>query len=219
MSCGGGSDSIESDPDKQNEAPSVPAQVFPLNNTLCIDNTVNFEWEPSIDQEQNPVEYRLEIAEDNSFSPSIINQTVNSTLRAVILERGKRFYWRVKAIDSNRAESAYSTPAQFIVEADAVSNYAPFAPVLVLPKMNSEIDGLTATLSWTSSDADEDVLSYDVYLDTVNPPIAKVSENQLATSFDTGTLAAATTYYFRVNVKDGKGVTTVGPVWSFTTKL
>lgn len=219
ISCGKDSDDLANlEPEKENEAPSVPVKVFPLNNTLCIDNTVIFEWEPSIDPEQNPVGYRLEIAENDSFSPLIINQTVNSISRVVTLDKGKTFYWRVKAVDSNRAESDYSSPAQFIVEGDAVSNYAPFAPVLVLPEMDSEIDGLTTTLSWTSSDADEDVLNHDVYLDIINPPVAKVSENQLATTFDTGALSAATTYYFRVNVKDGKGVTTVGPVWSFTTK-
>lgn len=220
MSCGGGSDdSPEPDPEKENEAPSIPVQVYPLNNTVCIDNNVVFEWEASTDPEQGSVTYKLEIAENNSFSPFITNETVTSTSKIVSLTKGKSFYWRVKAIDNKADESAYSSAAQFIVEGEAVANHAPFAPTLVLPEMDSEIDGLTATLSWTSSDPDDgDSVSHDVYFDTVNPPVVKVSENQSATNFDVNSLSAATTYYFKVNVKDDNGNTTIGPVWSFKTK-
>ncbi|WP_147676490.1 fibronectin type III domain-containing protein [Algibacter pacificus] len=220
MSCGGGSDdSIEPEPEKENEAPSMPVGVYPLNNTLCIDNNVVFEWEAATDPENNSLRYKIEVAENNSFSPLTFSETLNSTTKTIVLEKGKTLYWRVKAIDNKAAESAYSSAAQFVVEGEAVSNHAPFAPALVAPEMNSEIDGLTCTLSWTSSDPDEgDSLNYDVYFDTVNPPVSKVSENQSSTTFDIGSLLAATTYYFRVNVKDDNGGTTIGQVWSFNTK-
>jgi hypothetical protein len=220
MACGGGSDdSVDLEPEKENEAPSKPVQVYPLNNTVCIDNSIIFEWEASTDPEQSSVRYKLEVAENNSFSSLISNETVTSTSKLVMLTKGKTFYWRVKAIDNKAAESAYSSTAQFIVEGEALANHAPFAPSLVLPEMNSEIDGLTTTLSWMSSDPDEDdSLKHDVYFDTVNPPVSKVSENQSATTFDTVSLSATTTYYFRVNVKDDNGGTTIGQVWSFKTK-
>lgn len=219
MACGGGSDNKpEPEPEIVNEAPSAPVQVYPLHNTLCIGNTVVFEWEASIDPENNSVGYKLEIAENNSFAPLISNQTVFSTTKIVTLDKGRTYYWRVKGIDNKAAESAYSSTAQFVVEGDAVSNHAPFAPTLVLPKMDAEIDGLTTALKWTSSDPDNDALKHDVYLDTVNPPLLKVSEDQIDTTFDTGSLSAATTYYFKVHVKDENGSTTIGQVWSFKTK-
>ncbi|WP_418262508.1 hypothetical protein [Flavobacterium faecale] len=217
LSCGGGSDD-GFEPEPENMAPSTPMQVYPLNNTLCIDNNVVFEWVASTDPEQGALRYKLEIAENNTFSPLFINETITSTSRNVNLTKGKLFYWRVKAIDNKSAESAYSNVAQFQIEGEAIVNRAPLAPTLVLPTMNSEIPGFATTLSWKSSDPDNDSLTHDVYFDTVNPPLVKVSENQSATTFTTGFLTAATTYYFRVNVKDNKGVTTIGPVWSFKTK-
>lgn len=196
----------------------MPVQVYPLNNTLCIDNNVAFDWQASTDPEQGALRYKLEIAESNDFSTLIINETITSTSRIISLTKGKTFYWRVKAIDNKFAESAYSNVAQFLIEGEAVANSAPLAPTLVSPALNSEIPGFVTTLSWRSSDPDNDSLTHDVYFDTVNPPVIKVSENQSTSTFDTGILTFATTYYFRVNVKDNKGGTTIGPVWSFKTK-
>jgi hypothetical protein len=60
-------------------------------------------------------------------------------------------------------------------------------------------------------------VSHDVYLDTVNPPAA-FQGNQTSTSFaPPAPLTPNTTYYWRIDEKDGSGGTTAGDVWSFTT--
>jgi len=58
--------------------------------------------------------------------------------------------------------------------------------------------------------------SYDVYLDSANPPLTLVSSGQMGTSFDPGRLDELTTYYWRVVASNAAGVIT-GPVWQFTT--
>jgi len=70
---------------------------------------------------------------------------------------------------------------------------------------------LTQDLSWT---AGPNALSHDVYFGTVNPPPSQ--GNQAGTTFDTGTMANGTTYYWRIDEKNAGGTTT-GTVWSFTT--
>jgi hypothetical protein len=70
----------------------------------------------------------------------------------------------------------------------------------------------TATLSWT---AGVDANSHDVYFGTVNPP--PFIQNQTATTYNPGTMASGTTYYWRIDEKNGKGTTT-GTLWSFTTQ-
>lgn len=56
---------------------------------------------------------------------------------------------------------------------------------------------------------------YDVYLDTVNPPVTKVSDDQVARVY-VPTLALDTTYYLRIDAANALG-STEGDVLSFST--
>ncbi len=218
LSCSsGGGDNKEPEPE-ENIAPTVPIQVYPLNNTVCIDNNIVFEWNASTDSDGDRITYTIEIAENNSFSPISNTETSASESKLISLVKGKAYYWRIKATDSKSAASAYSPVMQFLTEGDGVSNHIPFAPSLISPILNSEIVGTSTVLSWLASDVDGDPLTYDVYLDTNTEPITKVAENQSATTYNATGLAASSTYYFKVVVKDDKGAASIGQVWSFTTE-
>jgi hypothetical protein len=143
---------------------------------------------------------------------------VKALSTTIFLDKGKAFYWRVKAIDSENAESGFSTSSQFLTEGDGVKNHLPFSPDLITPTANETIDGTSAILKWSAADVDNDTLTFDIYFDTASDPLTKVSENQLETTYAVSNLTAATTYYFKVVVKDGKGGETIGQVWSFSTK-
>ena len=71
---------------------------------------------------------------------------------------------------------------------------------------------LDQVLSWSSN---WQAQTYDVYLDTVTPPVTKVAADQRARSF-VPTLALGETYYWRVDAKNTIGTTT-GDVLSFST--
>lgn len=202
----------------ENMQPSIPAKIFPLNNTLCIDNAINFQWNASQDPEGDALSYRVQISDNVNFITVIENVTVsNETSTVITLEKGLSFYWRVKAIDVNNAESEYSEVSQFLTEGDPESNHLPFIPELISPVMATTISGTSTTLSWKSSDLDGDPLNFDVYLDTNTDPTTKVSENQTLTTFEATNLVANTTYYFKIVVKDDKGGATIGSVWNFST--
>ena len=66
-------------------------------------------------------------------------------------------------------------------------------------------------LSWTAGSGAD---SHDVCFGTVDPPPFVV--NQTSTTYDPGTMAAGTTYYWRITEKNVFGKTT-GSVWQFTT--
>jgi hypothetical protein len=70
---------------------------------------------------------------------------------------------------------------------------------------------LTADLSWTAGSG---ATSHDVYFGTSSP--GAFQGNQSTTTFDPGTMADNTTYYWRIDEKNSGGTTT-GIVWSFTT--
>lgn len=214
MNSCGGSDSID-----ENTAPTVPNQIFPLNNEICIENSVVFQWSKSTDADGDLVSYHVEVSEDNSFENLLKSETSFSESIIITLETGKAFFWRVKAIDHNSTESNYSPVMQFVTEGEGTVNHVPFPPTLVSPaNNNTEIEGTSMTINWTASDVDGDALSFDVYLDTKENPDTLVSENQTGTTYEAVALTAATKYYFKIVVKDDKGASSIGQIWSFTIK-
>lgn len=219
ISCGGGgSDGPTPTPEPTNTAPTVPTLVVPATSSLCINNIVAFEWSASTDTENNPIVYQLQIATDNQFGQIVSTSEISTRTHSVTLDKGKAYYWRVKATDSKNASSAYSGTFSFYTEGNAVANHLPFLPEVIQPETNTTITGTTAVLKWFASDADAaDVLTYDVYLGTTNPPTVKVAENRATSIFEAVSLQAATQYYWRIVVKDNKGGETRGQVWNFRT--
>lgn len=72
-----------------------------------------------------------------------------------------------------------------------------------------------ANLGWV---AGSNATSHDVYFGTSpSPGAGQFQGNQPGTSFDPGTMASSTTYYWRIDEKNQTGTTT-GNVWSFTTE-
>ena len=216
-SCGGGGSDTPPPPPPVNKAPTTPTLVYPTNNLLCIENPVLCEWTTSTDSNGDVITYQVEVAKNSSFTQD--KQTFNgqSITQAVSLEEDVAYYWRVKATDSNNASSSYSSVFKFYTYGEGVTNYVPFTPELVNPALNAVESGTTANLQWTADDVDtSDVLTFDVYFGTDNPPTEIVSENQSATNLEVN-LAATTTYYWKVVVKDGEGGQTIGQIWSFKT--
>jgi hypothetical protein len=216
-SCGGGGGDTPTPPPVVNTAPTVPILASPTNNSLCIDNVLNFTWNASTDSQGDAITYQIEVSKNTQFSPLAHNLSSTTTSKSITLEKGIAYYWRVKATDSKNASSNYSETFSLYTEGVGVTNYLPFSPVLVSPALNSVQTTANINLQWTASDVDtSDALTYDVYFGTANPPTAIVSANQSASSLSR-TVTASTKYYWKVTVKDNKGGQTIGQVWSFTT--
>ncbi|SHF93046.1 hypothetical protein SAMN05444372_101216 [Flavobacterium micromati] len=219
ISCGGGgSDEPAPAPEPVNTAPSIPTLVSPTNSKLCVSNALVLEWSASTDAENNPIVYQIQIATDNLFTQIVRTNEGTTRTFSITLEKGKAYYWRVKATDSKNAASAYSTTFNFYTEGIAVINYLPFLPSLIQPEINATILGATASLKWFASDVDaSDILTYDVFFGTTNPPTIKLVDSKSETTFNAISLQATTIYYWRVVVKDNKGGETRGQVWNFKT--
>lgn len=202
----------------KNTAPTTPTLVSPTNNKLCINNSVSFEWDFSIDAEKNPIIYQLQVSTDNQFSQNVNTIETTSNFQNIDLEKGKAYYWRVKATDNKNASSNYSSINNFYTEALALSNHLPFLPQIINPDNNSTIFSSDVTLRWSASDVDAaDVLSYDLYLGTDNPPTLKVGNAISADYLYISSLQYSRIYYWRIIAKDNKGAETIGQVWNFKT--
>ncbi len=74
-------------------------------------------------------------------------------------------------------------------------------------------------LTWTCADPDSmagDVPLYDVYFGAASqPPL--VDSGLVTNTYEPGALVVGAVYYWKIVAEDGRGDTTAGPVWSFTT--
>jgi len=216
-SCGGGGgEDPPPPPPPTNKAPSTPSLVEPTNNLLCIDNTVSFQWNAATDPEGDAITYQIQVSKNNQFTDIVQTLNGSETTRSISLEKGIAYYWRVKATDNKNASSSYSSAFQFYTEGEGITNHLPFSPVLVNPLLNAVEQGTTTSLQWTASDVDNDPLTFDIFFDTVNPPIAKEGDSQSATTLNVA-LNPSTNYYWKVVVKDDKGGQTIGQIWNFQT--
>ncbi len=211
VSCSSGGDEGDAQ-----TPPTIPSLVYPTNNLVCIDNTVELKWNASSDTQNDAITYQLDVATDNAFTKNVVTSTTTMLSKSLSLEKGKFYYWRVKAIDSNNKVGKYSSVYTFFTENQGIVNHLPFMPEIKTPVLHSSISGSTTTLSWTAVDADNDNLSYDVYLGTSNPPTQKVASDLSTATYEVSSLSAGTQYYWNIVVKDGKGGTTIGQVWSFS---
>lgn len=212
FSCGSGSDD-----NPKNTAPTTPTLVTPTDNKLCVDNTVIFQWNNSTDTSTDVITYQIQIAKDNQFSQIAKSTEGTANSQTIALEKNTAYYWRIKATDNKNLSSDYSITYKFYTAGEAVINHLPFAPELVQPAINTILNTAKATLKWNATDVDvNDVLVYDVYFGTVNPPTQKVVENKAANSVEV-TIEAAKAYFWKVVVKDNKGGETQGQIWKFKT--
>lgn len=75
-------------------------------------------------------------------------------------------------------------------------------------------------LSWTCSDPDAgDSVSYNVRLDTMQPPIAVIATEINTSCLGLNSLGPDLTYYWQIIATDNHGATSTGPIWCFTTSF
>lgn len=216
MSCSSGGDSDDGEGGVESK-PTTPSLVFPGQDQLCTTNTLNFEWKASTNEDGSSVIYTLEIAKDNQFSNKIIDEVLTDLSKVVTLEKGFAYYWRVKSRSTKSIESDYSPISQFYTEEVPNSNHLPFAPSLINPFLGQTLEeGKTSvTLEWFASDVDKDPLTFDVYFGKNKDALNKIADNTSATTFEANLDSTATTYYWRIKVKDNKGAEVTGPLWYF----
>lgn len=213
ISCGGGSTSGGK---TSNKAPSTPGLIYPESNMLCINNIVTFNWSASEDPEGDTIKYEIQVSESSSFTTILHTEVLAGLSRTYSLEKGKIYYWRVKAIDATDASSDFGNVYQFYTEGVGVVNYIPFLPSLISPTLNEIVNTQTVKLEWLASDVDvNDTLVYDIYFGENSTPSLLVADH--TTKNYTTSVSDSKTYYWRIDVKDNAGAKAIGKTWVFKT--
>lgn len=217
-SCGGGGDEPSPNPIAPVPSPTAATLIFPENNTECNTgeiislqrSNVTFTWNES--ENTSSYEINLKNLNDNS----ILKQVSNSNEATVALIRGAPYEWFVVSKAAGTTETATSIIWKFYNEGPGISNYAPFPAEAISPTRgaNLTVGSGELTLQWSASDIDNDITSYEVFLDTnENPttPIGTTSETTLSAV----SVMQGTTYRWKIITNDAANNNSSSEIFEF----
>jgi PKD repeat protein len=192
--------------DHKAKLPGVVSNPTPADNASNVALNQNLSWTAATRTKY----YKVYLDQTNPPSALLCGSLTATTIDPGYIDNGAVYYWRVDACNSRgtTAGPVWTFTTQSVLPAPAqVSNPA--------PADNAADVALNATLSWDVADY---ASSYDVYFDTVNPPVTLLCGSLTGTSVSPGALLNGTTYYWRVDSVN-PAATTAGAVWQFATTM
>lgn len=202
--------------------PGTPTLSFPNNNEPCLESTVvndvqstvTFRWSAS----ENTVSYDIQVT--NLANNTFRNYTSTTNEKAITLENSEPYAWQVTALGESGSQPAESVRWKFYLAGPAEVNYAPFPAELTSPISGSTVtpvDGVIQ-LQWSCTDADNDLASFSVYLDTTDGStlLRTLDYSSTTTSIETE-VENDTVYYWKVIAVDSEGNESDSGVFTFRT--
>ena len=199
--------------------PSAAVLIFPEQNSLCTtgvtitptSSRVEFIWQTA----NNTDTYELRVTNLlGEFTQTVRTQATSAEL---IIEKGTPFSWQVITRNNEVQETASSASWQFF-NAGSQITHAPFPAQIVAPlsgasavsDINSEIE-----LEWSGADVDDDIVGYEIFVDTVSPPQVQVASPAATVSSIKVNIIPNTVYYWKVITRDAEGNTSDSGIYSF----
>jgi hypothetical protein len=207
--------SSEDDPVPQ---PAAANLLFPLQDSECSEGVIvndqksqiAFEWNES----DNTDSYELHVERLNSTT--VLLEETNGTEMDVQLERGKAYKWFVVSRSDRTKKTATSNVWSFYNAGTGNISHVPFPAELLNPVNGHSFAAATTTvkLEWNGSDLDNDIVQYEVYMDSGNPPstlTGTISDKHLQVDVVTGT-----TYYWYIRSIDETGNASNSEIFRFS---
>jgi hypothetical protein len=210
--------------------PSAPGLLQPPSNAVDVEVTPTFEWTgvtfagakptPVFAAGARPAKtpragvdamtYHIQVDDDPGFGAPVIDENTTATTLAspVTLANFVRYYWRVRATDDGGNTGDWGRDSFRTIIS------VPDQPVLAAPANGAVNVPVTGNLEWGDASLAD---SYDVYLDTVSPPVALLASGvTVPTMVAYPVLDNNRTYYWQVVARNVAGPT-ASEVWHFTT--
>lgn len=211
--CGGGGD---------DELPPVPPTattlIFPLQNSECTEgsaqtdtkSTISFKWNASA----NTDSYEVVVKNLNS---SISNSyATNTTTKDIVLDRAVPYSWKVISKSVSVSQTATSPTWKFYNAGEGLKTYPPFPAEIIEPSMGEYITSTnnTVSLKWKGTSVSNNIVSYDVYFGTANPPSLHKA-NHTSVELTGVVVTVNTIYYWKIVTKDAKGNSSDSGIYNF----
>src|SRR4030042_1503022 len=182
-------------------APGQASNPSPANGATGVSTTADLSWTPGSGATYHDVDF------GTANPPSLVSSSqAGTTYDTGTMSNSTTYYWRIDE------KNDYGTTTGTVWSFTTAAAGSPPGPASNPAPSNGATNvGTTTDLSGTAGSG---ATSHDVYFGTSSPGTFR--GNQTGTTYDTGTMSASTTYYWRIDEKNAYGTTT-GPVWSFTT--
>ena len=200
-----------------NNPPHVPGAPSPSNGAVDQSVNVDLAWSGG-DPDGDAVTYDVYLeALDPAPGVLVCDDAPSPACDPGPLLAELTYYWKVIATD----EHGFSTPGpvwSFTAESAAPPNNPPNIPSNPSPADGAAEQSVDVDLAWTGGDPDGDVVTYDVFLEALEPsPGVLVCDDAPNPVCDPGTLLPGTLFYWQVIATDDMDESTPGPVWTFST--
>jgi hypothetical protein len=210
FSCGGSGDEPIA---PEIKAPDVVNLNLPSNNTICEDGTnvtntssdVAFTWAPS----NNTESYELAIT--NLITNVVTTKTIThpTATTSVSLTRGMPYKWQITSKSTKTTKTGISSSNKFYLAGAGITSYAPFPATITAPIFGSVVTPTNSkvTLSWSGSDPDSSVLTYEVFIDTDEAKVRSYTTPiSTSTNSYSHTVESNKTYFWCVKTSDGRNI-------------
>ncbi len=195
-----------------NEAPVIPYNPVPADSSLNVSVNTILYWSCS-DPDGDALVYDVYFGTTTDSFLVSTGQS-DSTYIAGVMNYETTYYWKIVASDGE--DETISPVWTFTTESEEIENQPPAVPSNPVPADSSMNVSVNAGLSWSCSDPDGDVLSYDIYFGTTTDSFL-VSTSQSDSTYVAGVMNYETTYYWKIVADDGE-YEIEGEIWSFTTE-
>jgi hypothetical protein len=187
-------------------APSAFGQTSPVNTSINQPVAGTVSWQVSA----NAALYDVYL-DTNAVPITLVSAGQSGTTYDYSgLANSKDYYWKIVA--NNVAGSLDATGAPWTFETVGPS---PGAFVLDVPPNSAPSQPLSGELRWNSSIY---AVTYDVYLDVVNPPVVRIDSNRTDTTYSYSDLLPGNAYYWKIIAKNENATTLASDApHSFTT--
>jgi len=182
--------------------PALPGKATspsPANTATNVSLTADLSWTAGSGATSHIVYF-------GTISPGTLQgEQGGTTFDTGTMNTNTTYYWRID--EKNAAGTTTGVVWSFTTVPPP-----PGAATAPSPADTATNVGVTTDLGWTAGSG---ATSHIVYFGTSSP--GTLRGEQAGTTYDTGTMSANTTYYWRIDEKNAGGTTT-GTVWSFTTQ-
>jgi len=194
---------------KDDDTENLPPKDFAVSTTI-LGGSVTIDWTTATDPEGGAITYSVFLdGQTVSSNVTVTSYTFNN------LAFSSTFTGKVIAYD----DEGLTSEALYSFETEIRPNTSPTKPVLTSPSMGEASVVIKPTFSWqASTDAENDAIVYDVYLDNTTDPTTKIAENISGTSYALETLLDVKSIYFwKVIAKDAFNAETKSERGKFVT--